>query len=54
MTVPDPLPPERLLRRCDTARFDFATTAELADLAEAGDALAVQQDDRLPAAASPR
>jgi lon-related putative ATP-dependent protease len=34
MTVPDPLPPECLLRRCDTARFAFATTAELADLAE--------------------
>lgn len=29
-----PLSPEHLLRRCDTTRFAFATTAELEDLAE--------------------
>ncbi len=30
--LPDPLPPEQLYRRCDPARFDFETTAELEDL----------------------
>lgn len=34
MTAPGPLPPERLVRRCDPARLPFETTAELEPLAD--------------------
>ena len=34
MTTPTPLTPEQLLRRCDPAQFQFASTADLEDLAE--------------------